>query len=299
MSHPIGWLNASWTEVRAVKPLRSVFWTLLAVALGPTSLFGQSQGAYLGELSWTEAEQRLAEAPFVILPFGAGAKEHGPHLPLNADAVVTEYLSQVAVDSTDAVVAPPILHGWFPAFREFPGTEVADPGVFQDYVYHVAQSLVRQGARRVVILNTGISRATGLPISIAARELRVRDRVPVMVVSWDDLETEATDALADQRAGGHAGELETSIHLYLQPDLVRMDLAETDYGDRLREGYPGYKPGLFSRDEADPAYSTTGLFGDPTLATAEKGRAALEILSTQWLKALRGFETAPLYLPGA
>jgi creatinine amidohydrolase len=297
-SDRVGWLDIPCTEVRVVKPLRLVFWTLLPVALGPTSLFGQAQGAYLGDLSWTEAEQRLAEAPFVILPFGAGAKEHGPHLPLNADAVVMEYLNQVAVDSTDAIVAPPILHGWFPAFREFPGTEVADPGVFQDYVYHVAQSLVRQGARRVVILNTGISRATGLPISIAARELRVRDRVPVMVVSWDDLETEATDALAEQLAGGHADELETSIHLYLQPDLVRMDLAETDYGDRLREGYPGYKPGLFSRDQADPAYSTTGQFGDATLATAEKGRAALQMLATQWLKALRGFASAPLYGPG-
>jgi creatinine amidohydrolase/Fe(II)-dependent formamide hydrolase-like protein len=77
-----------------------------------------------------------------------------------------------------------------------------------------------------------------------------------------------------------------------------MDLAETDYGDRLREGYPGYKPGLFSRDQADPAYSTTGQFGDATLATAEKGRAALQMLATQWLKALRGFASAPLYGPG-
>jgi creatinine amidohydrolase/Fe(II)-dependent formamide hydrolase-like protein len=40
----------------------------------------------------------------VVIPFGAGAKEHGPHLPMNADAVVMEYLSRQAVDSIDVIV---------------------------------------------------------------------------------------------------------------------------------------------------------------------------------------------------
>ena len=254
---------------------------------------GQTQGAYLGHLTWPEAEVRIREAPIVVVPFGGGAKEHGPHLPLNADAVVMEYLVQQAVDSTDVLVAPAIYHGWFPAFRAFPGTEVADPEVFRQYVFEVGKSLATQGARRLVFLNTGISKATGLPISIAARELRVQFGIPVLVLSWDDLETPEVDALAEQAAGGHADELETSIHLYLQPDLVHMDRAETDYGTDHGLDYPGYEPGLFARDENDPEFSTTGLFGDPTLATAEKGRAVLAILTRQWLHALREFSRTP------
>ena len=105
-------------------------------------------GAFLGDLTWPDAETRLASAPLVILPFGAGAKEHGPHLPMNADAVVMEVLCQAAVDSLPALVAPPILHGWFPAFRGFPGTEVADPAVLQSYVMEIAKSLVQAGAQR-------------------------------------------------------------------------------------------------------------------------------------------------------
>jgi creatinine amidohydrolase len=268
---------------------------LLSALLLPLPLSAQSPGAYLGELTWPEAQRRIADAPYVVVPFGGGAKEHGPHLPMNADAVVLAYLSRIAVDSTEAIVAPPILHGWFPAFRAFPGTEVADPGVFQDYVYEVARSLASQGARRIVLLNTGISRATGLPISIAARELRVNERIPVLVVSWDDLETDEIEALAEQDAGGHADEIETSIHLFLQPDLVRMELAETDYRGGAGASHPGYQPGLFSTDPSDPAYSTTGLFGDPTLATAEKGEAALAVLTAEWLRALRGFADAPEY----
>ena len=129
-----------------------------------TTLYGQdagTPGAYLGDLTWPEAELRMREAPLVILPFGAGAKEHGPHLPMNADAVVMEYLCRQAVDSLPVLVAPPILHGWVPTFRDYPGTEVADPDVFQTYVREIALSLVRHGVRRIVFLNTGVTRATG------------------------------------------------------------------------------------------------------------------------------------------
>ena len=154
-----------------MKLVRTVF---AAVFLNLTITAGaQSQGAWLGDLSWPEAEARFTNTPIVILPFGAGAKEHGPHMPMNADRVVMDHLLQAAVAERNVLVAPPILHGWFPAFRDFPGTEVSDPNVFQAYVHEVAMSLVRQGAQRIVFLNTGISKATGLPMSIAAREIRV------------------------------------------------------------------------------------------------------------------------------
>jgi creatinine amidohydrolase len=253
----------------------------------------QTPGAYLGELSWTDAEVRMRDTPVVVVPFGGGAKEHGPHLPMNADQKVMEYLCQQAVDSVDVIVAPPILHGWFPAFRGYPGTEVADPDVFERYVFEVAMSLVKQGVQRIVFLNTGIAKATGLPLSIAAREIRTQTGTPTLVVSWDDLETPEVDALRTELMGGHAGELETSINLYLQPELVHMDRAVVDYGDRETRDYPGYQPGRLSRDSADPGFTETGLFGDPTLANAEKGRAALDILTRQWLLALRGFSEAP------
>jgi creatinine amidohydrolase len=143
-----------------------------------------------------------------------------------------------------------------------------------------------------VLLNTGIAKATGLPLSIAAREIRTQTGTPVLVVSWDDLETPEIDELRTEEMGGHAGELETSINLFLQPELVHMDRAVVDYGNREPKDYPGYQPGRLARDPSDPGYTETGLFGDPTLADAEKGRRALEILTGQWLAALRGFSEA-------
>ncbi len=254
----------------------------------------QDRGAWLGDLTWPQAQERLREAPLVIVPFGAGAKEHGPHLPLNSDWRVAEYLCDRAVEALPVVVAPPIQHGWFPAFRDFPGTEVADVQVFQDYVHEVARSLVRHGARRVVFLNTGIAQATGLPISIAARELRVEDGVPVLVVSWGDLEDHRSEALLEQEGGGHADEGETSIHLFLQPERIVTPLPGPAPERSAGPGGPGYRPGLLSRDEGEPGYVPQGYLGNPSLATAEKGRRLLEIMTERWLEALTAFGEAPL-----
>jgi creatinine amidohydrolase len=266
----------------------------LALVVSSPPLRAATPGAWLGELSWPEAQQRLKTAPVVVLPFGPAAKAHGPHLPLNADAKVADYLCARAVEAQDVVVAPPIAHGWLPPFRQFPGTEVMDSTVFIRYVDEVARSLVRSGAQRLVFLNTSIAKAGGLPLSIVARDLRADLGVPTLVVSWDDLETPEYEALNTQKQGGHADEIETSIHLFLQPELVHMEKAVTDYGRDRAKDYPGYLPGMFSSDPADPAYTETVVFGDPRRATAEKGQRALAILTAQWLKALSGFSGEPL-----
>lgn len=266
----------------------------LCILLTGGPLFSSDQGAYLGNLSWPEAKERLPKATLVIVPFGAGAKEHGPHLPMNADFVVLEYLCKKAVELQPVIVVPPIEHGWFPAFRQFPGTEIAEGDVFERYVYLVAKSLVDQGAKRIVFLNTGIFRATGLPIAMAAREIFTGTGTPTLVVSWDDLEDAEYEALQEQKSGGHADEIETSINLYLQPDLVQMNKAVTDYGKESPKDYPGYKPGMYSSDPKNTSYSATGINGDPTKASAEKGKRALEIMTANWIKALEGFSSTPI-----
>lgn len=238
-------------------------------------------GAFLSDLAWPEAAAALA-AQVVVVPFAAGAKEHGPHLPLGTDRIVLEHLLAAAVREREVLIAPPILHGWFPAFRDYPGTEVADPTIFQDYARSVAESLVRHGATRLVFLNLGIGRATGLPLAIVARDLVADHGVETLLVNWEDLEDERAAGLYEQRRGGHADEGETAILLHLRPDLVRMERAVADYRDEPKQQI-GYRPGRFERGDE------VGVFGDPTLATAEKGAALLDIMTRNWLRALAQF----------
>jgi len=156
--------------------------------------------------------------------------------------------------------------------------------VFEAYVSAVAESVIRHGATRLVFLNTGVSKATGLPLSIVARDIRANHDVPTLVVSWDDLESAQAAGLYQQQRGGHADEGETSIILHLRPDLVDMDKAARDY---RADPAPqiGYRPGTFDRA------SEPGVFGDPTLATPEKGEELLELMRGNWLKALDQFES--------
>jgi creatinine amidohydrolase len=276
---------------------RRRLWSIVIVVLllaAPPLAMAQRAGAFLGELTWPEAETRLRSAPLVIVPFGAGAKEHGPHLPLATDRLLLDYLLKVAVESVDVVVAPEILHGWFPGFRDFPGTDIDDPDLFGRYALSVARSLVRHGAQRIVFLNTGIGRSSGLPLAIAARELHTQHRIPTLLVSWDDLETPEVAALLQQRAGSHADELETSLMLALHPELVRMDKAVVDYGKEPPAGAAGYRPQDLSRRAGDPDYSGSGVFGDARLATTDKGQRALAIVTRQWLATLKLFATAPV-----
>ena len=241
-------------------------------------------GAYLGSLTWPEAQRALA-THLVIVPFAAGAKQHGPHLPMNADQVTMEYLLDAAVETKNVLVCPPVLHGWFPAFRSYPGTEIADAGTFQAYVSAVAESVIAHGAQRLVFLNMGVSGATGLPIGIVARDLRANRRVHTLVVSWDDLETAETERYYGQLRGGHADEGETSIMLFLRADAVRMEHAAPAY---RTEPTPqiGHRPGVF--DKA----TESGTYGDPTQASADKGKAILEIMRRNWLVALDQFDAA-------
>ena len=258
--------------------------SLQAIILLLTMVISSSQaGEFLANISWQQADQ-LIKTQTVIIPFAAGAKEHGPHLPLSTDHIVLKYLLTQAAKQRNVLIAPAILHGWFPAFRDYPGTEIADPKVFQDYVRSVAESLVRAGAKRIVFLNMGISKATGFPLAIVARDIRADFDVPTLLISWDDLESVEAEPLYQQKRGGHADEGETSIILFLRPDLVDMSKAKKDYRED-KQPQIGYTPGKFDRSKE------IGVYGDPTLANAQKGKKLLQIMVDNWLLALQQFES--------
>ena len=108
--------------------MKKIVYCLCLLLIAKSALAADTPGAYLADMTWPEAEQKFASSPVVIIPFGAGAKEHGRHIPMNADHVVLKYLTDQAVAGADVIVAPAVLYGWLPSFREFPGTEIVRRG---------------------------------------------------------------------------------------------------------------------------------------------------------------------------
>lgn len=226
------------------------------------------QSRFLETMTWPEAERALHELPAVLLPVGARTKEHGHHLPLNNDWLIAEYLARRVAERTPVLVLPTMQYGHYPAFLEYPGSISLRADVFRDAVIDICQSLIGQGATRFYILNTGLS--TLRPLG-AARESLISAGARVGLTDIHTAYAGLRRQVETQPAGTHADEIETSMMLYIAPDVVRMDRAERDI-------HPDRGPGGLTRDpKAETGvFSPTGAYGDPTLATREKGQLMVE-----------------------
>jgi creatinine amidohydrolase len=242
---------------------------------------------YLRDLTWLEAEKVLGPETVVVLPIGASAKEHGPHLRLDNDERLAEGYARLLVDVEDLVIAPTLTYHFYPAFIEYPGSTTLRLDTARDMTVDIVRSLAKFGPKRFYALNTGVStvRALAPAAEELAKEgvlLRYTDVVGVL----GPIERE----IAEQEGGTHADEIETSIMLVLAPDRVDMTKAVKDYSTK--------GAGRLTRDPNGPGtYSPTGSWGDPTLATREKGRRVVATLLSAVVAEIEALRDIPLPAP--
>ncbi len=242
------------------------------------------RGVLLGELTWAEAELRLTPESVVVIPLGAQAKEHGLHLPLQNDWLLAEYLKERVVDALDVVVAPTLNYGFYPAFLEYPGSSSLSRATARDMIVEICRGWSQHGPRRFYVLNTGISPL--LPLGDAAAIL-VEEGILLRYSDETVLEGVERAAAWEQRGGTHADEVETSIMLHIAPDAVAMERAVHDCRP--------HRPGPLTRDpRGSGTYSPTGSWGDPTRATRDKGRAAVEALLAGIFRQIEELRAEPL-----
>jgi creatinine amidohydrolase len=246
-----------------------------------SSTLVESRGRYLEQFTWKQAEPLLQAAEIVLLPLGARLKEHGLHLPLNNDWRLAEYLTKRVVDATRVVALPTLQYGYYPAFTEYPGSVSLRLETCRDVVVDVCRSLAPFGPKKFYVLNTGISTLKALA---PARELLAKEGIRLQ---YTDLSVALADVernLSRQEAGTHADEIETSMMLYIAPETVNLPAAQKDV-------HPDKGPGGLTRNPnaTTGVYSPTGAWGDPTLATLEKGRVLVEALVAHLLQAIEAF----------
>jgi creatinine amidohydrolase len=232
-------------------------------------------------LAWDEVARRLAAGAPAILPVGAGAKQHGLHLPMGTDAWQAEALALRLAREIGGLVWPVLGYGYYPAFVAYPGSVSLSRATCEAIVRELADGLFQQGARTVLVLNTGLS--TIAPIDAALASLPRREQVAHLQVHSGPRYRAAAARLARQGHGSHADELETSLMLALAPELVDMPRAAAS--PHLPAGP---QPGpLTPIDPASPNYAPSGSFGDPTLATRDKGGELLAAMLADLVEAAR------------
>ena len=222
---------------------------------------------WLEQLTWVEAEVLLRQERVVVIPLSAAAKEHGPHLPLNNDALIANWLAAEVAQRLPVIVAPLVNVSFYPAFVEYPGSVSLRADTAGDLMIDICSSLAAHGARRIYVLNTGVS--TEGPLADAQRELA---QIDFGFLRLGEAMRRVADGVLEQQWGTHADEHETSLMLHIAPEVVIMDKAVDDG----REGQ-----GRLSRNRGDGIYSPSGVYGQATLATAAKGKAVAEALVEQ------------------
>lgn len=212
--------------------------------------------------TWPECRDFLAHTPCAILPLGA-TEQHGPHLPQNTDTVLAEALAFGVAKASAGLVLPPLPVGYSWVWRDYPGSLTFSFDTFRAVIKDLARSLDRNGCRALMALTA--HGANPQPLKYTARELVDEMEMKVLRMFYPGLDGIMADEDSPrwQPANFHAEEFETSLMLYLRPELVRMDRAVREYPPQSAD----YEMSTLPMG----ALSESGVFGDATVATAEKG----------------------------
>lgn len=250
----------------------------LPVAQNPTA---KNTGILLGDLTWQEAERVLGPESIIVIPVGAESKEHGPHLKLKNDWLLAEYFKREVLQSADVVVAPTVNYHYYPAFIEYPGSTTLRLETARDLMVDICQSLARCGPRKFYALNTGVS--TMKPLELTANIL-ADEGIKFRYTNVLKLITQIEAKVKEGEGGTHADEIETSIMLFIAPSTVDMTKAVKDY-------HPSPRARLTRDPQGEGAYSPSGVYGDATLATPQKGELVVRAMLDGILKEIEAFRS--------
>jgi len=233
-----------------------------------------------------------------ILPVGA-TEQHGPHLPLSTDFVVADQLARDAVDAFgddfDLYRLPALgisksnEHAWSP------GTLWLSARTLLSVLDDVARCLATTPIRKLVFLN-GHGGNSAL-LQVASRDIRLEHGLQTFVMHPSVPADHGGDSPAtEQGMGIHAGLDETSVMLHLRPELVRLELGVRSVPEQLT-GFERVRfGGAVSFGWLSDDFGTDGTIGDPTGATAERGKALYEAMletAGQSLAEIARFSLAP------
>jgi creatinine amidohydrolase len=238
----------------------------------------------LENLTWIQAENALKGYKVALIALGARTKEHGPHLTLKSDYILAEYLMRRVADEVPVVVLPTLQYGYYPSFLEYPGSISIGSDTFKNVVVDICKSMHGFGMNKFYVLNTGVS--TIGPLAEASKELAALG-ITLRFLNILAVDKTLPAGLLNQEGGTHADEGETSMMLYIAPETVDMSKAVKDYDPR-----PG-RHGLTRESQGTGNYSPTGVYGDPTLATKEKGEVIVDATVREVVRQVRELIALP------
>jgi creatinine amidohydrolase len=231
--------------------------------------------------TWNEVKKKIADGAIAVMGVGA-LEQHGPHLPLATDTIIATNVARRLAEATNGLLLPPAPFGDAWNNEGFPGTISLSSETVRAMIVDIGRGLKAAGVSGLIVFNGHYGNHE--PIGRAARELQQSDQFPVLHLHFPGLECLAAEICESKPAAANfyrADEVETSIMLAVQPAAVRMELAKAEY--------PTFPPTYGSEPTMLHTFCATGVFGDPTAATSEKGERLLSGITAQCMKRVRPF----------
>jgi creatinine amidohydrolase len=192
------------------------------IVLVAGSLYAQSGGKslVLQEMTWTDVRDYLKSSDMVIIPLGS-TEQHGPHLPLGTDFYLAFDTAKLISARTGVAVAPIVMAGYSLYHSGFPGTLSLRPETMEEVLYETVEMLVKYGFRRVMFFNYhGGNNA--VQDSVIYRINQGTEATAIAIGYGGPIQKSEEQEFFDW----HAGVEETSMILYFEPRLARMERAE-------------------------------------------------------------------------
>lgn len=218
----------------------------------------------LAAMTSDETARRARAGALLAIPVGS-TEQHGPHLPLSTDTDVAVELCRRLASRRDVLVAPAVAFGASGEHAGFAGTLSIGQSALELLLVELCRSAC-DTFERVVLVN-----GHGGNVDTLRRVVgRLRDEGRAVLAYF----------AAPVSGDAHAGRTETSMQLALHPERVRLERAEAGDTRPLAELMPAL------RAHGVRAVSANGVLGDPAGATADDGRALLDALAAELIRAV-------------
>lgn len=246
---------------------------------------------HLDRLTWPEIKDEISRGrDMVLVPFGS-TEQHGRHLPVGTDAILSDEFGEALAERFNAFLAPTMRLGCSDHHLVFPGTISLGEETFRRVATDVVKSLSHYGFKKIVLIPTH-----GGNFKPLAEAVKALVPIPgVKVIAYTDLDNMIGAAFKQSgemgipsgKSGAHAGEWETSLMLALRPELVKMDRAVEGFIGDLEEIMAKVFQGIQGLNE-------NGILGDPRPATAKAGKKykedIVEVIYRWVLEQIEGME---------
>jgi creatinine amidohydrolase len=228
----------------------------------------------------------------VILPTGS-TEQHGPHLPLDTDMFLAEQVcKELARRAPDKVlILPSIPYGLNLHHIDFPGTIHIQPQHFIDFCTDVTKSVAYHGFKRIAIIN---GHGSNMPmVDLIARRTVLETPSLCCAFGYYNMGKEESHKALESGVYAHADEWETSLYLHFDRERVQMDKAAA-CSDRVGKTMSSDSMTQVRFSDIWGRWTQTGVHGDPTKATPEKGKKLLEIVMKHMLAWLDEYRAWPI-----